>query len=534
MKRALAVNGALAVAAALAGATLLPGEIRMLGAAAFVLVLPGLAWLGAFRGVTMTPARLALVVAGLSCASAAAGVAAGAPFAPPPHLLPFLVWTFAVSNLGLALTGPWPALDRASRWPLLAAVAATAFLITAMAALHLVPPLEDHDMEVRGTAYGLVSDGKPYFTSNREVFLPMSHPVLFNVVVAQSLVVTREIEAVRPSYDSSKRAEAAAARGEPFDWDGAWQADYREFLARPALAGTRAPSAFFAALIAALLADLLLRLTGSAAAAALGVAVYALVPETIVRNAYAGYFGETIFAMLVATALLADDGPGASAWVAAAGALMAMLDHKTVVFVVALAGFAALVSVIQRARPDGRVVALVGGFGAGTLVWWAYGFWVSPRVFIDDHLRKHLVHRFLLNDVRLVPDHVNHYAPSIPELWREFAAHTGWVLVPLAIVAAAWALLHRSRPLLTTAALWFLGGAVAFSLTDWRQTKHLMNGLAPMVLLALAVPWPDRRARRIALALLAIALALCLVADVRLVGDFHSLHVSGASDIDGW
>ena len=101
------------------------------------------------------------------------------------------------------------ALDPATPWKLLGVVGAAGFLVTSLAALKLVPPLEDHDMEVRGTAYGLVSDFKPYFLTNRELYLPMAHPLLFHAQVAESLVLTGEIDAVRPSYESAREAEAA-------------------------------------------------------------------------------------------------------------------------------------------------------------------------------------------------------------------------------------------------------------------------------------------------------------------------------------
>jgi hypothetical protein len=533
MRRALALNAALALAAAAAGSAWVPGELRMLGAALVVLAIPGVAWLGMVGRIPLSPVRASFAIVAISSASAAAGLVLGALAAPPPHPWLFLAWTLAVTNLGLAVAGK-ASFDPRARWRLLGAVALLGFFATAAAALRLVPPLEDHDMEVRGTAYGLVSDLKPYFTSNREIYLPMSHPLLFNALVAQSLVVTGELEAVRPSYDSARRAEAAERAGETFAWDAAWRADYDAFLATPALCGTRAPSALFAALVLALIAEALLRATGSPAAAGFGALLYLTAPETIVRNAYAGYFSETVFAMLAAALILADDEiPGLPAWCAAAGAFMAVIDHKTVVFVVAIGAWAVARSFLRRERLDRRAAGLVLGFGAGTLAWWAYGLWVSPRAFVQDHLRKHLAHRFLLNDVRFAADHVNRYAPSIPELWREFAAHTGWVLIPVALVAAAAALIRKDG-LPGTLALWFLAGAVAFSLTDWRQTKHLMNGLAPMVVLAVAWAWPMRGWKRLALVLLVVAAALNLRTDAALIRDFQSLHVSGASDIDGW
>ncbi|HZN55855.1 MAG TPA: hypothetical protein VFB67_11105 [Candidatus Polarisedimenticolaceae bacterium] len=532
MRRTLALNLALAASAALAMLPQAPGPLRMAGAAAVVLALPGVAWLGLFRRATLTPARLALAVVGVSCILATAALAIGSLAAPPPRPWLLLGWTFLAVNAGLAVAGPWPRLAPGTPWRLLAGTGAAGFALTSCAALYLVPPLEDHDMEVRGTAYGLVSELKPYFTSNRELYLPMSHPVLFNALVAQSLVVTGEIDAARPSYDSAKRAEAAARSGVPFDWTSAWRSDYEAFLARPALVGTRAPSAFFAALILALLADLVIRMTGRVEAALAACALYAFVPETIVRSAYAGYFGETVFAMLVAAALLAE--PAGTGWIVAAGGMMAVMDHKTVIFAAAVATWLLGRSIVLHRRLDPRGVALAAGFAAGTAAWWAYGFWVDAHVFVEDHLRRHIAHRLLLNDVRLLSDPAHHYAPSIPELWIEFARHTGWVLVPLAAAAAVLALLRPADDARAILAVWFLSGAVAYSLTDWRQTKHLMNGLAPMVVLVAAWLVSRERLRAAGIALAGAALVLCLRTDVHLVRDFSSLRVSGASDVDGW
>ena len=544
MKRVLALVAALVTCAAAAATPAIPGPLRMLGAAGVVLVIPGLAWLGLLSGRPLSPARLAVAVVSFACVSALVGLAATAVLGAPPSPWPFLIWTAVGTTAGAGVTGPWPKLEPGARWGRLAAVAGLGFLAASLAALHLVPPLEDHDMEVRGTAYGLASTGKPYFTSNRSVYLPMSHPVLFNVLVADSLLVTREIDATRPSYESARRAEGAEARGEPFPWDEQWHADYRAFLERPALVGTRAPSAFFAALILALLFDLVARLPVGAPGAWLACAVYVTAPETIVRSAYAGYFGETVFAMLAAVAVFAEEGlPRAGAWLLASGALMALLDHKTVLLVMAVAAWYGARALVARERLEPRAVALTLGFAAGTLAWWSYGFWVSARVFVRDHLRAHIAHRILLNDVRFAHDTVNHYAPSIPEVWREFAAHTGWALVPVALVATIHALVRPRNERLVLLALWASSGALAYSLVDWRQTKHLMNGLVPMTALAVALAAPSvraagssaaRAARVVLLALLAAGTLVNLATDARLLRDFTSLTISGASDVDGW
>lgn len=540
MKRFAVGNALLLAGTFAASAEGVPSPIRMAAAAGILLVLPGASWLGLFRARPLDAPRLVLACLGLSSLSAIAGCALTALAAPPVAVWPLLAWTAVVVNAGLAIAGPPAPLDRATPWGLLGGIAAAGFLTVALAGLHLVPPLEDHDMEVRGTAYGLLAEGKPYFQSNRKAYLPMSHPILFNVLVAESLALTGEIEDARPSYDSAKRAERACASGAPFDGDAAWNDDHRRFLARPALAGTRAPSALMSALVLALLADLVRRLTASRAAGAAAALLYASFPETVVRSAYAGYFAQTVLSMLVAASLFApdeSDADDAAAWLAAAGAWMALLDHKTVVLVIGVAAW----TLLFRRRAPRRGLSIALGFGAGTAAWWAYGLTVDARTFIDDHLRMHVAHRFLLNDVRITSD-PGRYAPSMLELWRDFNAHGGYLFVPAALLAfAAIARRARSDERIAVLAAWFLTGAVLFTLTDWRQTKHLMNGLAPMVAVAVAAFWPVEASRRTGRGLrwagaaaLAIALALNLVADARLIGDFSSLRIRGASDVDGW
>lgn len=555
MKRALALNAAIVASIIAAGSPSVPGPLRMIGAALVVLVFPGLGWLGAFRRFELDPPRAALAVVGVSSLANVAGLVllSGSGLAPSPWIVGAFTLVFVNAGL-LSMRGPGR-FDPDARWGALAAVALAGSLGFSVAALHLVPPLEDHDMEVRGTALGLVTDLKPYFLTNREIYLPMAHPILFHGFVAESLVLTREIEAVRPSYDSARRAEAAEAKGDAFPWMEAWRADYEAMLADPALAGTRAPGILLAGLALALLFDLVFRFTGSSAAAYAAVVLYASFPETIVRSSYAGYFSPAVFAMLVATGLLGP-GPRRLRAIAAAGALMAWLDHKTVVFAAGVAAYFAVRAAIEAVRVDRswdlaatwrrldpRPIALGFGFAGGTAVWWLYGLSVSVTAFWNDHIRMHLLHRMILDDLRVAPS-TERYAPSMAELWIEFGRNTGYAFLPVALIAAgAWLLLasrHDGDGRREALAAWAFSVLVAFTLTNWRQTKHLMNGLAPLVVVVISLCWPagaegGRRALRIAgLVALASALAMNLAADVALVRDFGSLTIRGSSDIDGW
>ena len=121
--------------------------------------------------------------------------------------------------------------------------------------------------------------------------------------------------------------------------------------------------------------------------------------------------------------------------------------------------------------------------------------------------------------------------------WRDFSANTGWLFLPVALAASVLALRRKDDDRFPVLGVWALVHMVAFTLTNWRQTKHLMNGLAPLVALAVVAVWPAARGgalRRIGAAALALALSWNVATDVRLVRDFRSLTIRGASDVDGW
>jgi len=154
----IGVNVLAGAAAWVAAAPAAPAVARMLGAALLVLVIPGLGWLGLARRRELDLPRLSLAVVGLSSVACVGGAALLAITVGEPSRALLLVWLGIVTNAGFAATGTPGTLDRKTPWGFLAIVGAVAFVVSSTAATRLVPPLEDHDMEVRGTAYGLVSE----------------------------------------------------------------------------------------------------------------------------------------------------------------------------------------------------------------------------------------------------------------------------------------------------------------------------------------------------------------------------------------
>jgi hypothetical protein len=133
---------------------------------------------------------------------------------------------------------------------------------------------------------------------------------------------------------------------------------------------------------------------------------------------------------------------------------------------------------------------VVLGFALGTVAFWIYGLGISPGDFWADYVRICLVDRIIHHN----PFGNGRY-PTVPGLWREFWEHTGYVLLPLGILAVAalcWMRRAESesgqkedvtlgrRGLPGLWAIWMLLIALAFSLIDWRQTKHLMPLLLPL------------------------------------------------------
>jgi hypothetical protein len=279
----LALNGLLAASVLAAPATAMPGPVRMIAAGLLVLVLPGAGWLGLFRKRALPPPALALAVVGLSTLASLTAMLLTSIGPDRPARGLAVAWTVLAMNAGLVLTGRPGPLSREGHWKLLGIVALAGFLLTSLAALHLVPPLEDHDMELRGSAWSLATTFKPYYLTNRELYVQAAHPVLFHFHIAESLLFTGEIEATLPSFESALRARAFEARGAEIPWGDWWRSDYEAFLQRPALVGTRAPSCLLSALSLALLCHAVIRLTGSAGAGIAASVVYMSFPETVVR-----------------------------------------------------------------------------------------------------------------------------------------------------------------------------------------------------------------------------------------------------------
>jgi hypothetical protein len=405
-------------------------------------------------------------------------------------------------------------------------------------ATYVVPPQVDHDLEVQGTGYGLATRFEPFLLTDRHTIYYFAHPPLLHFYVAGSFLYFGTFPDLE-YYDAASRRALDATEGRPgplpsglvpgerggklqYRAVGVEGGDYllapdadgiqrrvsaatvelslitRRYNELPHAIETRAPNLFLAAATVALLGIWGTRISRKLWIGLLLALAYGTSPEIFVRSSYGGYFAIGTIASLLMLMAVARRPRSLSVAVVMpailAAALAALSDHKMAVLPVA-AGLVAVAARFVGAPQGHRSVllgALVTGFGLGTALFWGFGLATDPAVFLEDHLYTHLLNRVTHDN----PLGYGGY-PTIAGLWLEFLRHSGYVLVPVALLAIAYDLFrsptaHKGRrtPDRGLWLCWIGLVAVVFSVIDWRMTKHLV----PIVLPLFLVLVPERHA----------------------------------------
>jgi hypothetical protein len=443
-------------------------------------------------------------------------------------------WTALAGVAGMIRGGRFPAPHLAT-----VAVGIAAFLTSCIAGTRIVPPLEDQDMETQGTAYGLITNLEPLSLTNRSTLYFFAHPPLLHLLNAPTLLLAGQLESVRAAYDAARaeRAKLQASRRAPsFERIGRafknpprtdtslhWKRSvYPAFLKEPALLGTRAPNFTLAAVLAMLLYRALRTIGATSTDSALLLMATMTLPEIFVRSGYGGYFAISALTFLLAAWLVVVAPWGNASFLA--GFLAMLANQKSIIV-----GAASFLWSPRRSK------LLLLGLVTGGLAFAVYGLLVAPEDFVADHILDHGLRRFSGEEA-----HAG--APAYPSragLWLEFAQHFGWVwclIAAAACIAALAALLMRrfaressteGEELREIALLWILVGAIAFTATDWRQTKHLCKLIPAMTLVIGALVARSPRPARF---VLRAALAICVLWNARWIAkiaqDFSSFPMS--------
>ncbi|HYW79508.1 MAG TPA: hypothetical protein VE890_08015, partial [Thermoguttaceae bacterium] len=428
-----------------------------------------------------------------------------------------------------------------------------AFFVTYVVLLYgavcIVPPMEDLDFEGQGTAPGLLYHLEPRLLTDRDSTYYYAHPPLLHCYMAGSFLYLGQLDRLDTFEEAWNRVQRAGKglkleppvvefdrqsntwlvrRADPDDvhathhriveqvgaeyridpplpergdrirvQDFEVQMLYDHYRRHPRRLATRTPNVFLASLAVGIMAWWIGRMTGRGWLALLAVAVFTTSPEMFVRSVYGGYTAINNFLMLEIL-LLAECwavGRERSARIDCllVGILAGLANQKLVPIVAAVVVWELLRMVPRLSKKDVVRTLLhpvAVGFVVGTLLFWIYGFVVSPQVFWMEHIRYHLVDRV----THANPLGYGNY-PTIVGLWTEFSDHTGHVLLPLGLVALVLLCWRRDTAAEPTPSgkqprgwrempglwsLWTLLTAAAFSLIDWRQTKHLVPILLPM------------------------------------------------------
>jgi len=519
--RVILSNLPFAIALTLGGQ--LPGPLQPLLVGAIMFVAPGLAWTD-HRVGDAAVVLFRMLMHAFTVSFAALIVAMLWPG--PTSRDGFLLLLAAATNVGLwlgARRGFYNAAPFAH--PLargLAAGATLFFLQCFVGAAYFIPPLEDQDMELQGTAYGLMNELRPTMTTNDASQFYFSHPLLLHFWIGESALISGELEQLRYYHDGAM-ALGVPAKGQAFTaWEEAsyahWESDYAHFLREPVMVATRTPNMWLSALSLFPLGLLAYRMTGARSTALAAVALYVTLPEVYVRSAYGGYMAianclmlyGTYFYLSVSGLLPERELPlpppeQAQRSVVSAAFLASWADQKNVILPVATLAHAGLRSLLsghltqlfQRlwVRPDVRAALLITlTFFCGWLSYIAYGCIVAPTEFIEHHIRGHVMERLAMTDVNLNTQATGEWTyPSIVALWQQFAEHSGWPVIALTLPALASAL-RRVKHAQGVLLLWIMLAGIGFSLIDWRQTKHLAQFLPALVIL-IAAFWSAQSGR---------------------------------------
>jgi hypothetical protein len=517
----------------------LPLPLAALAIGAALLVVPGVGWAVALAADSRRPGQRLSATVVLSTLGLLA-VLAGLQFRDqPPEPTPLWWGTWIVANAGLAVAtvvrrplARRSALTRRETG-LASLLFVAAFALYYAAAVAVVPPQVDHDLEVQATGYGLLTRFEPLLLTDRSTIYYFAHPPLLHLYAGASLAYYGRLGQLEAFDQASARArdlrEGRAVQAplgavvtlgssrhrvvgiEGGDYllarEPATEPDpppvrrpveevelarvYQLYAQAPHVLETRTPNLFFAAATVALLGIWARRLSRSTLPALLATLAYATSPEVVVRSSYGGYFAIGAFCCLLM--LMAIDGSGS--WrqrrIDGAALVAALSDHKMVLLPIAMAAWSAFDAGLRR-----RVVPICVGFAVGTLIFWSYGLGIAPLAFLTDHLGHHLFDRLRHHN----PLGYTGY-PSPLALWLEFGRHSGYLLLPVGTLLLAHDVLRpaagrRRGPATGVWLAWVVLLAAAFTVVDWRMTKHLVPILLPLHLslvgAAAAPPWRRR------------------------------------------
>lgn len=246
--------------------------------------------------------------------------------------------------------------------------------------------------------------------------------------------------------------------------------EYKEFYKNPCVLPTRIVNIFFVLATFFLIFIIISRLCLIPSGFVFFLCVlYISLPEVIMRSLGGSYTAASNFFLMsmVYFYLIKDKSKGLSFFCGVSGALS---NHKLILF--------PLTIFIKRFFSRNKALIsknLIFGFFLGILLYWIYGLSVATRVFFADHFLRHFVNRIFH-----IAQLGNGPYPGFFRYWQIFIANLSWPVFTLGLISLIIILGKKCRQL-DIFSFWFFTGAIIFSIVDWKETKHLMLIVIPLV-----------------------------------------------------
>jgi len=198
-----------------------PGFFVTLGIILSIFIIPGLSWAGLVKNISKKEfAHIFFSVFLISSAIMLLGNILSVLFNSKNPYTFYYIYTLVTVNIGILVTNQrfnifTLAKQRIAKRHLPFACAfILLFVLIFYQAGYGIPPLQDNNVTVQGTAYGLINSAKPHMlTDDGMKRYYFAHPLLLHFYGAHSILLSGHIEDVRYYYDYAKIAEKVQKEG---------------------------------------------------------------------------------------------------------------------------------------------------------------------------------------------------------------------------------------------------------------------------------------------------------------------------------
>lgn len=362
-------------------------------------------------------------------------------------------------------------------------------------AYKVIPPLEDNDLDLQATSYGIMKTFTPFTLTDRLILYDFSHPILINFYSAASILFSEKLPEVKFYYDYGLKVKLALkekAIHSPLTWVGKknkqlkrWitrleEDMYKEFNRNPNLIYTRMPHIFLGSLGAIVFFLFLNFITRSKILSFLGGMIYITLPENFVALCADVYTSLTnLFIILILYFYIVKPDKSlkesSTIWIMFwLNFFMALAYNKAIILPLSMLFYAYFFRKEFKERKMENTAIV--GFFSGTFLSWLYGAGVNFETFILDYFRYHFLNRFLY-----IKDNFGEGYTFI-ELWKGFVNNHGIVFSLISLFSIIYLLRIGYKSRYNLLAIWFFMGAVIFSIVDCKQTYHLLLIIPPLLL----------------------------------------------------